>query len=84
MKHSGAGKVRLSIENEGATLVVRVEDDGCGFDPENVPPGRNGLVNLRRRMDAVGGKCEIQSAAGQGTRVRFDLPLRSPGTTRSG
>jgi ligand-binding sensor domain-containing protein/signal transduction histidine kinase len=84
MKHSGAGEVRLSIQNEGATLVVRVEDDGCGFDPENVPPGRNGLVNLRRRMDAVGGKCEIESAAGQGTRVRFDLPLRSPGTTRLG
>jgi len=84
MKHSGAGKVRLSIENEDATLVVRVEDDGHGFDPKDVPPGRNGLANLRRRMDAVGGKCEIQSAAGKGTCVRFDLPLRSHGTTRSG
>lgn len=84
MKHSRAREARLFLGTQGTSLVVRVEDDGCGFDPDNVPPGRNGLANLRRRMEAVGGKCTIDSAAGQGTRVCFELPLRHPGTTRKG
>ncbi|MEX1116529.1 MAG: two-component regulator propeller domain-containing protein [Akkermansiaceae bacterium] len=84
LKHSGAREARLFLGNEGTSLVVRVEDNGCGFGPDEVPPGRNGLANLRRRMEAVGGKCTITSAVGHGTRVRFDVPLRHPAPPRKG
>ena len=79
MKHARARELRLVIRHDHQTLRIAIEDDGCGFDPDAVPEGRNGLCNLRRRMESVGGACQIRSTAGQGTRVALDLPLPDHG-----
>lgn len=75
MKHAAAKELRLVIRHQNQRLRIAIEDDGCGFDPDAVPAGRNGLCNLRRRMESVGGSCRISSTVGQGTRVVLDLPL---------
>lgn len=74
VKHSGATEVIifLNLETSGFDLVVH--DNGKGFDPASVPdrPGRgNGLKNIRQRLEKLGGHCEIHSAPGSGTEIRF-------------
>jgi len=75
MKHSGAHEAKLTLHTDGGKLHIAVEDQGVGFDPETVPPGRNGLRNMRRRMEAVGGRCGIHSTPGGGSRIIIALPL---------
>jgi ligand-binding sensor domain-containing protein/signal transduction histidine kinase len=77
VKHSGAGEVWLRILWSDAVVVVSVEDDGRGFHPAQAQASEsgNGLANMQARLEAIGGKAEYSSQPGQGTRVRFTLPL---------
>jgi signal transduction histidine kinase len=54
--------------------VLEVDDDGRGFDPSRPAGAGQGLGNLRERAQALGGRVEIASAPGQGTRVRVTIP----------
>jgi two-component system, NarL family, sensor kinase len=74
-RHAAASQVRLAliISPEEAQLVV--EDDGQGFDPAEVPPGRFGLVGLSERAKLLGGRLRIESGPGQGTRLEATVPL---------
>lgn len=82
MKHSGSRDCILSLEMAQGNFVVCVQDSGCGFDPEHTHEGRNGLTNLRRRLEALGGSCAIESAPERGTRVRLVVPLVHPASKR--
>lgn len=75
LKHSGATEVSLRIEVRDAELVLTVKDNGRGFVPEQVAPGSDGLENMRTRLAECGGRYELKSAPGQGTRVCFRFPL---------
>lgn len=67
-RHSGAGRVRVSLSNDGQQVRLRVCDRGCGFRTE--VNGRGfGLVSMRERARAVGADLRISSAPGQGTEV---------------
>ena len=76
-RHAQATTCRISLYEEGATVVLEV-DDGRGFDPTNVRPGGQGLGNLQERALAIGGRVELDSHPGEGTRVRVELPRPSP------
>jgi signal transduction histidine kinase len=61
-------------------IVLEVEDDGKGFEPATVerprPSGEGlGLLGMRERLSLLGGRLEIESEPGQGTRVVAVLPL---------
>ncbi len=77
-RHSGATQVTLRVQPGAREIVIAVVDNGHGFDPGDGAGGRsgNGLTNLRKRMEQVGGHAEVRSAPGQGTTVAFHLPLR--------
>jgi signal transduction histidine kinase len=77
IRHSGATIVLLGVELKPDEVVISVEDDGRGFDPESGPHEEdgNGLINIPSRMASIGGRAEIQSALGSGTTVRLTLPL---------
>jgi len=78
LKHSGAGEVQVHAKISGDTLEILVQDDGRGFDPSSLAEGRrNGLGNLRRRAEAIGGELALHSAAGGGTTVKLSVDLRS-------
>lgn len=74
-KHSGAREVWLRLACTGNELMLRVEDDGKGFDPATVNGQRNGLENMRSRLEALGGRTRFESRPGHGTTVVFTLPL---------
>ena len=77
-KHAGAQHVALSICSDDGSILVRVTDDGRGFDPESMPSrfqeGHIGLQSLRERIDAVGGTFLVSSAEEQGTDAVVRLP----------
>ena len=54
-------------------MCIRIEDDGVGFSPETVEKG-NGLHNMRKRMEDIGGTFGLESAAGSGTNIRICVP----------
>lgn len=77
-KHAAATRVMVALGSDAATLRGTVRDDGVGFDPTSVPghhEGHLGLVSMRERAELFGGTCDVESAPGRGTLVRFCLPL---------
>ncbi|WBP91559.1 GAF domain-containing sensor histidine kinase [Kitasatospora cathayae] len=77
LRHSGARRVTVSLAGTPARgAVLRVRDDGRGFDPESVRrAGRHlGLASMRDRAAAVGGTLTLESAPGQGTLVEMEVP----------
>jgi ligand-binding sensor domain-containing protein/signal transduction histidine kinase len=76
VKHAQASEahVRLKLEQERFTL--EIEDNGRGPAGAEQKSGRNGLRNMRKRMEDVGGTFSIGPAAGQGTIVRLTAPMR--------
>jgi signal transduction histidine kinase/ligand-binding sensor domain-containing protein len=78
-KHSGARSARMEVIASRARLRVVIEDDGRGFEAGHADKFSNGLINMRDRLNAVGGGCAIESLpAIRGCRVTFELPLTSP------
>ena len=80
-RHSGATTAALALHVEQDHAVLRVEDDGVGFDPERrMGSGHFGLANLRDRASGVGGTLTIESEPSMGTRiiVRLPIPSESP------
>jgi len=76
-KHSNANRVEITIESEDNGMLLRVKDNGVGFDPEVVlagVPGHFGIVSMRERADIAGGRCDVVSAPGEGTTISFWVP----------
>lgn len=73
--HSGARHVDVRLSRLGETLRLAVADDGVGFDPSRTPEGHYGLLGMKERAAELGGKLEIVSKAGAGTRVVLTAPL---------
>jgi signal transduction histidine kinase len=73
-KHARAQSVDLTLEMQPGELVLRISDDGQGFDPTGSFPGHLGLHSMRERISAVGGTLDIDSAPGKGTCLGIRLP----------
>lgn len=78
-RHAGATRCTVRLAAESARLLVEVEDDGVGFDPDvetgaEQRPGL-GLVGMRERAAGLGGSVIVDSGPGRGTRVSVSLPL---------
>jgi signal transduction histidine kinase len=71
-QHSGAETLRLYLERLDAGIRLGVTDDGEGFD-ENEPKRGFGLVTMKDRAEALGGKLHIDSRRGAGTKVELEL-----------
>jgi len=83
VKHAGANEADITIAlTDDDRLEIVVEDDGCGFVP-SPPPNRGtaplqfGLFSIRERMAAMGGRMNIDSAVGRGTRAVLTTPYRA-------
>ncbi|WP_037905849.1 GAF domain-containing sensor histidine kinase [Actinacidiphila yeochonensis] len=76
LRHAGAGTVAVTLEGLGKRALLRVADDGRGFDPDAVRrSGRHlGLASMRDRADSVGGRLAVQSEPGKGTVVEMEVP----------
>lgn len=76
LKHSGSERVEICAAYSAEALHVRVSDQGKGFNAEDVTAGF-GLRNMSQRMEETGGRIEVLSREGEGTRVEIALPLRA-------
>ncbi|HEY0017802.1 MAG TPA: ATP-binding protein [Longimicrobium sp.] len=81
VRHSGATRAAVRVVREPDRLVVTVEDDGHGFNVPEVRAtgGGLGLFGMGERAAYLGGRVEVQSAPGTGTRVRAEIPLGDGG-----
>jgi signal transduction histidine kinase/ligand-binding sensor domain-containing protein len=82
-RHAAATEVRITLVTRADSFVMVVEDNGKGFDPTTGAASgtgrfshRNGLANMRQRLSEIGGRCEITSTPGKGTRVEFLVSLK--------
>jgi signal transduction histidine kinase len=74
-KHARAHRAHVRLQREGTWVRVSVEDDGMGWDLRTGSDRLHfGLQTMRERAEAVGGRLEIDSAPGRGTRVVATLP----------
>ena len=78
-RHAGAGQISIAVAAAGGEMIIRVEDDGVGFDPTQVRTRGHGLAGLALRVRMVGGRLEIDSAPGRGSRVEARVPLPTDG-----
>jgi len=74
IRHASATEVELQIFQLGDRLQVVIADNGRGFDWNTIRRG-NGLTNLHERLEALNGRCHIESQVGKGTTVKFIIPL---------
>jgi len=77
-KHAHAGRVHITLVRSGTQFIMSVSDDGVGIDAaSNTDSSRRpglGMVTMRERTQAVGGRFEIGAASGRGTRVVVRIP----------
>ncbi len=84
LKHSGATRAGISMISANAAFEIQISDNGKGFNssataskPESPPTTGDGLSNMSKRLADIGGQCWVGSATGQGTNIRFVIPLNS-------
>ena len=79
-RHAGARRVEVAVTLAERQVLLRVQDDGAGFDPSSPrKPLSLGLAGLRERAQLLKGTVRIHSQPGQGTRIEVRIPIATPG-----
>ena len=73
-KHSRAKNARVTLERDLHEVLLKIEDDGCGFNIHENGKGL-GLRNIAERVHMLGGKLKIDSQPGAGTRIEITIPI---------
>lgn len=73
-KYSEASRIDIMLQQAGQNLIMRITDNGKGFDADHVKSG-NGLRNQRERANEVKGVFSVKSVAGEGTMAELQLPI---------
>ncbi|MEV5081066.1 GAF domain-containing sensor histidine kinase [Streptomyces sp. NPDC056159] len=76
LRHARADHVDVTLDRRGGGAVLRITDDGTGFDPNAVRrAGRHlGLVSMRDRASGAGGRLTVESEPGKGTAIEMEVP----------
>jgi signal transduction histidine kinase/ligand-binding sensor domain-containing protein len=89
VKHAHASEVRISLDLQARGFVLIIGDNGCGFELNGFNEstrlreqivrlgGGNGLLNMRKRLEEVGGRCDWETAPGEGTRVKLVIAVKT-------
>jgi len=73
IKHAKAGSISMQMMENRDSLIMILEDDGIGFNPEQAVKG-NGLSNMKERAVLLGGTFSVESEPGKGTTIRVKIP----------
>jgi NarL family two-component system sensor histidine kinase YdfH len=74
-RYAQARRASVALRPIDEALIIEVRDDGVGFDPAQIGAGHYGLIGLRERVRLIGGTLNIESAPGQGTTLKVQLPI---------
>jgi signal transduction histidine kinase len=77
-RYSKSNRVQIDLLEDAGHIVLKVQDWGVGFEPDQVESGHFGLEGIRERVRWLGGEAQIQSAPGEGTTIKVRLPLVEP------
>jgi signal transduction histidine kinase len=88
-RHAGATQAALALRAEGDDLVLVIEDNGRGFDPDALdgPDGfgrHQGIVNMRARAEGMGGSFATHRPVDNGARIIVRVPVSPPAAAASG
>jgi two-component system, NarL family, sensor histidine kinase UhpB len=78
--HGTPSSIRIHLQTDSASVRATLEDDGRGFDTQEIqadPEGRPGLQHMQDRASHVGGRLEVESRPGNGTRLILELPRKT-------
>lgn len=80
VKHAGVGEATIKVRRMSSDQAcITVSDEGMGFDASNTKSeGGFGLFSIRERLELLGGRLEIESSPGNGTRASLHVPLSPP------
>ena len=79
-RHSGASLLQLRLWSQGGQLWLKLQDNGCGFDPDLLDRFEGiGLCNMRERVELLGGEFRLISRPGQGATLLEGLSLQQSG-----
>jgi two-component system, chemotaxis family, CheB/CheR fusion protein len=83
VKHSGQREATVTLSQHNGSIVIEVRDRGAGFRVEEArgrasDKGGFGLFSVRERLRLIGGSLDIESALGEGTRIRIQAPMDQP------
>ena len=74
LKHAGDSQVVLSLRVDEESVVLEIADDGQGFDVADIhDTGGLGIVSMQERAEKIGGKLNVRSATGEGTKVKVSV-----------
>jgi two-component system sensor histidine kinase DegS len=81
-QHAHANQARINVDLQPDSISASVEDDGSGFNVEEVLASAEerrtlGIATMKERVEMLGGTLQFESSIGRGTRVRLDIPLES-------
>ena len=75
VKHAQATEARMRLRLEPGQFILEIEDNGRGLGNQAGPQNRNGLRNMKKRMEDIGGEFSISGGANGGTIVRLTVPI---------
>ena len=74
-KHARAHRVNIGLRRRGPQLTLSVKDDGVGFSGRPANSDSHGLIGMRERAKLIGGRLQVSSKPGQGTRIVARVPV---------
>jgi signal transduction histidine kinase len=74
LKHGKPGRIAVRLRRLEGGVSLEMADDGAGFDVAARADGGLGLRGMRERVARLGGRLDVESAPGRGTRVRVEVP----------
>jgi len=74
-RHAKASRADVKIECLDGLISMEIRDNGQGFNPKGKKHSRLGLIGMRERVEMIGGKFRVESAAGESTTVHVEIPM---------
>jgi PAS domain S-box-containing protein len=74
-RHASAKRIVITLDEQNGELQMSIADDGIGFDADEAGHSSTGIEGMRERALLLGGRFEVHSASGEGTRIEASLPL---------
>ena len=75
LRHSHATTLEVYLRQTDSNVLFKIEDNGVGFNTEEILPGSYGINNMKERVQGLGGQVKIVSFPNQGTTIEIKIPL---------
>jgi signal transduction histidine kinase len=75
IKHAACNSIKVNIEKEATSIILSLQDDGKGFEINNIKSNGIGLSNMKKRTEIIGGIFTLESKPNKGTTLEIKINL---------